>query len=249
MGAATDHCTKRLFIKMQTLNQILDANLKTSDPDFYKTLVPGFVYSNLKESFGQRPYQQEAFGRFAFYWDQFRQPENSATHLLYHMATGSGKTIIMAGLIIYLYEKGYRNFLFFVNSTTIIETTENVSDLSVALSVKHDFYWLNVLLDKDYFRFSPQISLISGTQRFGFNQVSNANYFNSKSGLSVLQNTEELNLSESSKFKPLSLSARLRTEFSTGKFFFQPQILLDYYFPAEEKNFTTGFAITTGFIL
>lgn len=136
-----------------------------------------------------------------------------------------------------------------LNSTTIIETTENVSDLSVALSVKHDFYWLNVLLDKDYFRFSPQISLISGTQRFGFNQVSNANYFNSKSGISVLQNTEELNLSESSKFKPLSLSARLRTEFSTGKFFFQPQILLDYYFPAEEKNFTTGFAITTGFIL
>ena len=110
---------------METLNQILDANLKTSGPDFYKILVPDFVYSNLRDELGQRPYQQEAFGRFIFYWDHYRQPENKAIHLLYHMATGSGKTIIMAGLIIYLYEKGYRNFLFFVNSTNIIEKTKD----------------------------------------------------------------------------------------------------------------------------
>src|SRR5699024_7067259 len=32
-------------------------------------------------------------------------------------------TLIMAGLMIYLYEKGYRNFLFFVDSTNIIEKT------------------------------------------------------------------------------------------------------------------------------
>jgi type III restriction enzyme len=110
---------------METLNQILDANLKTSDPDFYKTLVPDFIYSNLKDGFGQRPYQQEAFGRFIYYRNHSSQPENKAIHLLYHMATGSGKTIIMAGLIIYLYEKGYRNFLFFVNSTNIIEKTKD----------------------------------------------------------------------------------------------------------------------------
>jgi type III restriction enzyme len=41
------------------------------------------------------------------------------------MATGSGKTIIMAGLMLYLYEQGYRNFLFFVNSTNIIRKTED----------------------------------------------------------------------------------------------------------------------------
>jgi hypothetical protein len=27
------------------------------------------------------------------------------------MATGSGKTVMMAGLILYLYERGYQNFL------------------------------------------------------------------------------------------------------------------------------------------
>ena len=41
------------------------------------------------------------------------------------MATGSGKTLMMAGLILYLYEKGYRNFLFFVNSTNIIDKTRD----------------------------------------------------------------------------------------------------------------------------
>ena len=41
------------------------------------------------------------------------------------MATGSGKTLIMEGLILYLYKQGYRNFLFFVNSTNIIEKTKD----------------------------------------------------------------------------------------------------------------------------
>ena len=39
------------------------------------------------------------------------------------MATGSGKTVIMASSILYYYKQGYRNFLFFVNSTNIIEKT------------------------------------------------------------------------------------------------------------------------------
>jgi len=46
-------------------------------------------------------------------------------HLLFHMATGSGKTLIMAGAMLYLYEQGYRNFLFFVNHTNIIEKTKD----------------------------------------------------------------------------------------------------------------------------
>jgi type III restriction enzyme len=41
------------------------------------------------------------------------------------MATGSGKTLIMAGLMLHLYQKGYRNFLFFVNSNNIIQKTKD----------------------------------------------------------------------------------------------------------------------------
>jgi type III restriction enzyme len=43
------------------------------------------------------------------------------------MATGSGKTNIIASSILYLYELGYRNFIFFVNTNNIItKTKENL---------------------------------------------------------------------------------------------------------------------------
>src|SRR5690554_3589110 len=71
-------------------------------------------------------YQQEAYKRFVFIWNDYNNKSKGVpTQLLYHMATGSGKTLIMAGLIIYLYERGYRNFLFFVNSTNIIDKTRD----------------------------------------------------------------------------------------------------------------------------
>ena len=53
------------------------------------------------------------------------------------MATGSGKTVIMAGLILYLYTKGYRKFLFFVNQTNILEKT--IENFTNPLSSKYLF--------------------------------------------------------------------------------------------------------------
>lgn len=111
---------------MNSLNKTFDAVLDIYGQDFYRNLVPNSLVSNLKRSFDIRPYQQDAFGRFIFYWEQYaNRPKGVPTQLLYHMATGSGKTLIMAGLILYLYEKGYRHFLFFVNSTNIIEKTKD----------------------------------------------------------------------------------------------------------------------------
>ncbi len=109
----------------QSLHQILD-NLKSPfalGPDVFIKKVPAFINNNLRAGFGQREYQQESFGRFIHLWEA-GLVTNPAQYL-FHMATGSGKTLIMAGIIIYLYEKGYRNFLFFVNSTNIIEKTKD----------------------------------------------------------------------------------------------------------------------------
>jgi len=86
--------------------------------------IPNWISDNLK--FEQRPYQIEAFKRY-IYLDQedFDEKPQKPYHLLYNMATGSGKTLIMAGLILHLYHKGYRNFLFFVNSNNIIQKTKD----------------------------------------------------------------------------------------------------------------------------
>jgi len=86
--------------------------------------VPDFVKENLNPKFELRPYQNEALGRFYFYMNGYPKRVNP-THLLFNMATGSGKTLIMAANIIYLYKQGYRNFIFFVNSTSIIEKTRD----------------------------------------------------------------------------------------------------------------------------
>lgn len=86
--------------------------------------ITNSVPDNLK--FAIRPYQEEAFKRFIFVdTEDFDGKPNLPVHLLYNMATGSGKTLVMAGLILYLFEKGYRNFLFFVNSTNIIKKTKD----------------------------------------------------------------------------------------------------------------------------
>ena len=89
-----------------------------------RTEVPNFVSDNLK--YDIRPYQTESFQRFILcHNEDFEGKPNKPYHLLYNMATGSGKTLVMAGLILYLFEKGYRNFLFFVNSNNIINKTKD----------------------------------------------------------------------------------------------------------------------------
>lgn len=88
--------------------------------------VPKHITDNLKPGFGQRPYQIEAFQRFILCdSEDFEGKPKRPFHLLYNMATGSGKTLIMAGLMLHLYQKGYRNFLFFVNSNNIIQKTKD----------------------------------------------------------------------------------------------------------------------------
>ncbi len=90
-----------------------------------KPEMPDSITQNLNPTFELRPYQEDAFASFIHYFSNDLPGKENPLHLLFNMATGSGKTLIMAGLILYLYEKGYRNFLFFVNSTNIIEKTKD----------------------------------------------------------------------------------------------------------------------------
>jgi len=90
-----------------------------------KQKTPQGMTDNLNTSFDLRPYQIDAFSRFFYCYENEFPNKTWPLHFLFNMATGSGKTLIMAGLILYLYEKGYRNFLFFVNSTNIIEKTKD----------------------------------------------------------------------------------------------------------------------------
>jgi hypothetical protein len=131
---------------------------------------------------------------------------------------------------------------------TYINTKETVSDFALITSLRHDFYWLNVLSKRDYIRFTPQVTFTSGTQKFGFNQSSSTYVTLLRNNSNILYSSESLALDENLNFQPLSLSVFLRGEYSIGKFFVQPQLAFDYYFPGDTKNITTLFSINAGFI-
>lgn len=85
--------------------------------------IPTYIQENINPSFTLRPYQISAFENFITYFENDKMCRKP-TQTLFHMATGSGKTMIMAGLMLYLYKKGYRNFLFFVNLSNIVRKTK-----------------------------------------------------------------------------------------------------------------------------
>lgn len=87
--------------------------------------IPPSISLNLNSRYNIRPYQIDAFTRFLHCYHNDFPGKSYPLHFLFNMATGSGKTLIMAGLIPYLYEQGYRNFLFYVPSTNIIEKTKD----------------------------------------------------------------------------------------------------------------------------
>lgn len=98
--------------------------------------IPSYIQDNISSRFELRPYQIGAFENFITYFENAKLCRKP-TQTLFHMATGSGKTMIMAGLMLYLYQKGYRNFLFFVNLSNIVnKTKENFLN---SLSTKYLF--------------------------------------------------------------------------------------------------------------
>ena len=85
--------------------------------------IPEIIENGLSKNIVLREYQKDAFNNFQIYFENEKLRKNKQVHTLFHMATGSGKTVIMAGIILYLYTKGYRKFLFFVNQTNVLEKT------------------------------------------------------------------------------------------------------------------------------
>lgn len=87
-----------------------------------------YITENLKHPFYE--WQKEAFELFLLN-EKIRDAKLiknesiSPLHLMFNMATGSGKTLLMAALILYYYKKGYRYFIFFVNQNAILGKTQD----------------------------------------------------------------------------------------------------------------------------
>jgi len=99
--------------------------------------IPGYITENLK--YDPYLFQKEAIENFIFYMESeinpvtqadFRSDRSKPVHLMFNMATGSGKTLVMAANIIYLLNQGYKKFLFVTNQTNILnKTKENLTNV------------------------------------------------------------------------------------------------------------------------
>lgn len=89
------------------------------------TESPPFHLQCLTPERPPRDYQLQAIGRLHYYLDNKSgfQDASDPIHLLFNMATGSGKTLVMASNILHLYDRGYRIFVFFVNTTAVVDKT------------------------------------------------------------------------------------------------------------------------------
>ena len=117
-------------------NNPQDKMLKSDEYDILSRFQGGFTsvpeHISLNLCHELRPYQTEALGRYLHYYDSDKNRDQTrGMQLLFNMATGSGKTMIMAALLLDLYKRGQNKIVFFVNTTNIIEKTrENFLDSS-----------------------------------------------------------------------------------------------------------------------
>lgn len=109
-------------------NSPQDKMLKSDEYDILSRFQGGFKsvpeHISLNLNHELRPYQIEALGRYLHYYDIDQNRDRTrGMQLLFNMATGSGKTMIMAALLLDLYKRGFNKVIFFVNTNNIIEKT------------------------------------------------------------------------------------------------------------------------------
>lgn len=103
--------------------------------------IDGFILNNLNKNIILRDYQKDAIKKFIYYFNNKEDYQSriedsdlfykNKNHVLFNMATGSGKTVLMACFILYLYQKGYNNFLFLSHLNSInVKTFGNLIDKS-----------------------------------------------------------------------------------------------------------------------
>lgn len=90
----------------------------------YKSVNKSYI-DNLNKKFAIRPYQTACFARLEHKFGIWENFEQRPLHLFFNLATGAGKTLIMAENILYLYEQGYRNFIFLVHQNAILDKTRD----------------------------------------------------------------------------------------------------------------------------
>lgn len=121
---AKKKAVERVFPLVEMSREKRNKNLfeNPKDDEVYNFTIPDYVSDNLKHKL--RSYQAEAL--FNLNWTQLDdQADMLYNQLLFNMATGSGKTDLMAAIMLYMYGRfDYQEFLFVANSNAVVSKTK-----------------------------------------------------------------------------------------------------------------------------
>lgn len=113
---------KRTQLAFPLLDEINNFRLNTGlleKDEAYHFTIGDYITDNMVHKL--RPYQAHALFNLNYTQTRKYQPNHQ---FLFNMATGSGKTDVMAASMLYLYaERGYQEFLFVSNTNTIVKKT------------------------------------------------------------------------------------------------------------------------------
>lgn len=114
-------------INLKLLNWLNDTSLFNQDKGMQK--LPLYIKQNLKHSL--RDYQFSAIHNLDAV-EKLNGKDDSYNQLMFYMATGSGKTDIMAAIILYMYQAhDYQCFLFTTSTTAVVnKTIDNLTDIA-----------------------------------------------------------------------------------------------------------------------
>jgi hypothetical protein len=122
----------------------------------------------------------------------------------------------------------------------------DLSSISVAGSVEHEFDFYNLFSKKDGLSFTPQVILISGINKYTVHHNSSLSNYTSFTKKRI-RRLRHFQSQDSNKYELQSLGLDLDLNYSIGKFYIEPELYFDYYLPNTNDNrFTQIFNFNIG---
>ena len=156
------------------------------------------------------------------------------------------------------YSSGKYNEIVKVDTTLIIlnrpahikyvdTASTEISSFSFSASVEHDFTFYKLLSSNDGLRITPQLSLISGINNYTVSHKSSTQLYNLYTKRKLKRLRRFQSSSEKGKYEIQSLGLDLDLNYSFGKFYIEPELYVDYYFPkTDSESFTQIYNFNIG---
>jgi hypothetical protein len=227
---------------------LFNENKKT---DFYQyTLSPSYTYSKGKVadvlisythyfekdhySYHTSPVQNEFYGNILFK-KSWLKPGIAAGYSFgkYHEIIKIDTTITILTQQIHIH---------YIDTTTI-----KLSSFSLAASLEHSFIFFDLFSIKDGIILTPQLSLISGINTYDISHTSSLANFTAFSKKRLRRIRHFQSQAKNMNYQLQSVGLDLDVNYSIGKFYFEPDLYLNYYLPATNDNrFTQIFNFNIG---